>query len=186
MMAIEIIQHLWTYVWGYFWGAVALYIFLIAPLRSWRRRRRLRRALRELVGDGFRNERSYASSAQGLALVVDSVRGLAYADTKKCLFIKPSEIVDLIWQVQLPMVTLTVVTTNEDAPRLQVGSLFKTSLLQEINSRLKLMRDQSKAATIAPTVNSVAEGNRLEESIDQLAKAVLSLVDAVNQINSKK
>jgi hypothetical protein len=145
MVAIEIIRHLWTYVWAYFWGAVALYVFLIAPLRSWVRRRRLRRALSELVGDRFREERSYASSAQGLALVVDSARGLAYADTKRRnLIIKPSEIIDLIWQVQSGVPQMTVVTNRDDLPRVQVTSLFKGSSLEEINSRLKVMRDQSK------------------------------------------
>jgi len=62
-------ENVWENVWAYFWFSVLGLLFVVWPIAAWIGRRRRRKTVRELLGDGFREYKSYIRS--GLAISVD-------------------------------------------------------------------------------------------------------------------
>ena len=62
-------EHVWENYWTYFWFAVLGLLFVVWPIAAWVGRRRRRKALRELLGTGFLENKSYIR--RKLAIAVD-------------------------------------------------------------------------------------------------------------------
>jgi len=169
---------------------VILFFLLYLFIAAWRQRSGLRNAVHELLGDEFRENRSYATSKFALALDEKGRRFACVKGSQRAVM-KGEDIVELIFRegTQYTPAWLTIVTNNEELPRIDLDH-FNTggrARLVELHSRLKRMREPLETrAEPQPKPLPSAEGERLERAIGQLTDAVSSLADAIRNASEKQ
>jgi hypothetical protein len=175
-------ENVWENVWAYFWFSVLGLLFVVWPIAAWIGRRRRRKTVRELLGDGFREYKSYIRSGLAISVDEDSQR-FAFADSKVKVICKSEEIIG----VGLATHTFIIETKNQNLPRIETQTFFRSRRLGEIYGRLKAMQIEasSTATAIEPNASTTTESVKIEDAIRQLTNAVSSLTEMVKQLALK-
>jgi hypothetical protein len=163
-----------------------LYLFVWVPIQAWRRRRRLKGALHELLGDQFREGSSFVTSHVALALDENGRRFVCATKAEQRVVMKADDIIDLIFRQEKLADDLTIVTNNKQWPLIRFVSI-RSAKLAELHSRLKRMRE-TRETKVEPETKSLssAEGERIEMALGQLTNAVSSLSDAIRQLSLRQ
>jgi hypothetical protein len=144
----QISTNVTEHVFGYAVGAIAIWLFVVMPLRAAAGRRRVRRTLRSLLNADLIESRMFVRRDLGIGVDESSLK-FAVVTNKMRLILAGSELVSIEFKspgTSALVATLNVETRNQDLPRLEVNTGFKNERLGEIAARLRLLFDQNKKA----------------------------------------
>jgi hypothetical protein len=127
---------------------------LVWPITAWICRRNRRKALHDLLGDGFRENHSYIRCLASISVDEKSQR-FAVIDSKRKVLCKAEEIIGLEFtpgtlageeaKYSKAKKVLAIETINENLPRIQITpSMFGEAQLGEIYVRLKKIQAGNK------------------------------------------
>jgi hypothetical protein len=185
-MIRNIVQHV-AENWGAYIGyAIVAWLFVGWPVAAWLGRRRRRKALRDMLGAAFANDKCFARWNCGIA-VNDEGLEFAYASRGTAVLCCAEDILTAEFKaVQNVYNALTIETKNANLPHVSIPAYFVGNhRLAEVGARLNAMRKVISERNQKPDHQSPeSEGPTLEQAVLKLTEAVISLADVVKQLRS--